>query len=442
VATGRLGPVRWSSIRHQGARVQPQHEELERSPAELAGAVLQEPGALESPQALLAIVRDAAPVIEGPHSTFLVTGYDEAKAVYIDHKRFSSASARDQETSLYEEHARTEREAQVAKTFMDNNLILCDEPVHGRLRSAVRDAFSVRSVKGWRPKIDHIVAELVGSVQGLDRFDAVRMLGYPLPEQVICEIVGAPYDDFERMERWSRVVSSFPRTRPPTGPEVRQLVDASAGFFDYFDALFEHRDGEIGDDLISRLIEANADANISREELIAQIVLVIIAGHDTTANMVTNGLYHLLQHPAEYARLRDDPELVPSAVEEMMRFEPSAPFPPPRRSVEEVEIGGTVIPAQCPVLPANHAAGRDPKHYDDPDRFDVGRFVDQSTTPHLSFGWGIHRCLGEHLARAELQSMFLAIVTQLPELEIIEKGAWHPGFFRHIESLVVGPKEA
>jgi cytochrome P450 len=417
-------------------------EELAGSPSELAAAVLQEPGAIESPQALLAVVRASAPVIAGPHDTYLVTGYDEAKAVYIDHRRFSSASARDRETALYEEHAPDARAAHLAKTFMDNNLILSDEPVHARLRGAVRDAFSVRAVNGWRPKIDAIVAELIDQVQGLDRFDAVRMLGYPLPEQVICEIVGAPYEDFESMERWSRVISSFPRTRPPTGDEVSALVVAAAGFVDYFDALFDERRADGGDDLISRLLAANADETVSREELIAQISLAIIAGHDTTANMVTNGLFHLLRHPDEYAKLRADPSLVPSAVEEMLRFEPSAPFPPPRRTLEAVEIAGTLIPAHCAVLPANHAAGRDPSHYDEPDRFDVCRFADRGASPHLAFGWGIHRCLGEHLARAELQSMFHAIVTELPELRIVDKGPWHPGFFRHIEHLVVGPAGA
>jgi cytochrome P450 len=217
-------------------------------------------------------------------------------------------------------------------------------------------------------------------------------------------------------------------------------VNASARFVDYFDALFEKRQGSTADDLISRLIAANAEDTVSRAELIAQICLAIIAGHDTTANMVTNGLYHLLQNPEQYARLRADPELVPSAVEEMLRFEPSAPFPPPRRTIEDAEIGGTVIPTASMVLPANHAAGRDPRYFADPDRFDVSRFASGDATPHLSFGWGIHRCLGEHLARAELQSMFHAVVTDLPELEIIERGAWHPGFFRHMESLVVGPK--
>lgn len=424
----------------------------DRTVAQLAAAVLEEPGAVESPQALLAPVRDVAPVIEGPHSTYLVTGYDAAKAVYLDHRRLSSESARDQETSLYLEHAHNERDALAAKTFMENNLIVCDEPTHGRLRSAVRDAFSVRAIAGWRPKIDHIVDELIAAVRGLETFDAVRMLGYPLPEQVICEVVGAPYEDFAAMEQWSRVVSSTPRTRPPTGPEVAALVEASANFVHYFDAMFDARvddarvdDARVNDgrdDLISKLIAANTDETVTRDELIAQIVLVIIAGHDTTANMVTNGLYHLLSHPDEYAKLRADPSLVPSAVEEMMRYEPSAPFPPPRRTLETVEIGGVTIPAHCTVLPANHAAGRDPKHYAEPDRFDVCRFAEKGTTPHLSFGWGIHRCLGEHLARAELQSMFHGIVTQLPELEIVERGAWHPGFFRHIESLVVGPKRS
>jgi cytochrome P450 len=221
---------------------------------------------------------------------------------------------------------------------------------------------------------------------------------------------------------------------------VHGFIEASMGMLRYFDGLIEERQHNRGDDLISHMIAANADEKLSRDELVANIVLIINAGHDTTANMVTNGLYWLLRNPDEYRRLRADPDLVPSAVEELLRYEPSASFPFPRSAMAAGEVGGVVVPAGATVLVANHAAGRDPATFPDPDRLDVGRYVDRGAVNlHLAFGFGIHRCVGEHLAKAELESMLRAIVTELPELRLIEKGPWRHGFHRHMEHLVVGP---
>ena len=406
----------------------------------LAATVLQNPGGLEDPQGLLEVIRAEAPICPGPGGTFLISGYEEIRSIYVDHTHFSSAAAQAKEADLYDRYAKTEQEAKVARAMLGSQMFTTDEPDHSRLRAVARDAFSPKTIAKLRPMIEEIVDELIVEVQGQESFDVVRMLGYPLPEKVICEILGAPFEDFHLWEAWGRVVSELPRTRQPNEEEILGFIEVVNNFNNYFKKLIDERRDHAGDDLISAMIAANADEKVSDEELVASIMLIVVGGHDTTANMVTNGLYWLLQKPEQYALLREDPELVPSAVQEMLRYEPSAPFPLPRCAMEDTEVAGVTIPEGSMVLLADHGGGRDPRRYDDPETFDVTRYVDRSATPHLSFGFGIHRCIGEHLARHELEAMFTAIVRDLPELELVERGDWHDGFFRHLEELVVKPK--
>ncbi len=410
-----------------------------RSPEELAIEVLQDPGGAEDAQGFLAPIRATCPVFAGPSNIYLVTGYEEARSVYRQPGVFSNAGGMANEAEWYERYARDKDEAQLARTMFSSMMFTSDGEDHSRRRALVRDYFSSKATARRRPMIEAIVADLIDGVRGLDRFDACRMLGFPLPERVICEILGAPYADFAQWERWAHVIGEFPRTRPPTEAEVHPYIEASMGFLRYFSALIDERAGHRGDDLISVMIEANAVEQLSRDELVANIVLIISAGHDTTANMVANGLYWLLRNPDEYRKLRAAPDLVPAAVEEMLRYEPSASFPFPRSTLGQGEVEGAVVPDGAIVMVANHAANRDPDKFADPDRFDVERYVGRSANPHMAFGWGTHRCIGEHLARAELEILFRAVVTELPELELVEKGPWRHGFHRHMERLIVGP---
>lgn len=411
----------------------------ERTPEELAEIVLHDPGGTEDPQGFLAPIRATCPVFRGESGIVLVTGYDEARAVYLDPDRYSNAGGMANEAEWYRRFAKDEGGAEIARKLLANNMFTSDGDDHTRRRLLVRDYFSVRSVAAHRPMIDAVVGDLIDGVRGRDEIDVRAQLAFPLPERVIANILGAPVEDFHLWEHWAHVIGEFPRTRPPTESEVQALVEAATSFWHYFDALIDERLDQRGDDLISAMIAANADDKLSRDELIANVVLIISAGHDTTANMVCNGLYWLLRNPEEYRRLRTEPELVPAAIDELLRFEPSASFPFPRRALRGGEVSGVTIPEGSVVMPANHAANRDPSRFADPDRLDVGRYRSRGeTTPHLSFGFGVHRCVGEHLAKAELESLLHAIVTELPELELVDKGPWRHGFHRHMEGLVVG----
>jgi cytochrome P450 len=414
--------------------------EFDQTPEALLAMVLQDPGGLEDPQGLLAPVREQCPVFPGPYGVFMVTGYDEAKAIYADHVCFSSAAAAAGEGDGYKLYADSDEQAHAAETIVKRTMFTNDEPDHSRMRRLARESFSVKEIAARQPMIDRITAELIDEVKGLESFDVVRSLGYPLPEQVICEILGVSYEDFEDLEAWSRVITHFPRTRPPTQEEALEMMAVSQKAYDYYAELIDARKEHVGDDVVSQLVAANADGEVTKDELIANLSTLIAGGHDTTANMVVNGLYWLLKSPEEYRKLREDPSLVPSAIEEMLRIEPSAPFPFPRCPLEKKELAGVEIPEGASIVLANHAAGRDPQRFSDPDRFDVTRYAERGAPPHLAFGFGIHRCLGENLARAELRSMFHAIVTELPELELVERGEWQHGFFRHLGSLVVAPK--
>jgi cytochrome P450 len=408
----------------------------------LAERVLQDPGGAADPQGDLAPIRESEPVFVGDGGVVLVTGYDEARATYADSARYSNAGGMDREAEWYERYATDPAEAQLARTMFASMMFTSDGDDHARRRALVREFFSVRAVAALRPTVDSIVAELIDEVRHVESFEALRMLGFPLAERVICEILGAPFEDFHLWEEWARVIGEFPRTRQPTEIEVQDYVAASMGFLRYFESLIDKRRTSPGDDLISHMIAAADDERMSPDELVANIVLIINAGHDTTANMVVNGLDALLRHPDQYRALRDDPDLVPSAVEEMLRYEPSASFPFPRRATAPGEVAGCPVPQGAMVLIANHAAGRDERVFEEPDRLDVRRYVGRGATPHLAFGFGIHRCVGEHLARAELESMFRAIVTELPELEIVVRGAWRHGFHRHMEGLYVRRRDA
>lgn len=299
-----------------------------------------------------------------------------------------------------------------------------DPPEHTRLRSLVSKAFTPRRVRALRPRIESRIDELLGAVGSRGEMDVMYDLAEPLPAIVIAELLGVPPEDHRRIKRWSGdlLVSA---EGPLQGERIPRLRAAREQFTRYFEATIAARRREPRDDLISAMIAAQVERDaLSDGELVAACMLLLVAGHETTTNLIGNGLLALLRHPEQWERLRADPALDERAVEECLRFDPPVQLTA-RLATEDVEFRGTPIGAGALVSVSIGAANRDPEVFDAPERFDVAR----DPNPHLGFGHGVHFCLGAGLARLEGRLALRALADRLPELALVEEGvARRPAF--------------
>jgi cytochrome P450 len=285
-----------------------------------------------------------------------------------------------------------------------------DPPGHTRQRKLVASAFTARRVEALRPRVASIVSELIDAV--LDRpqpVDLVASFSLPLPARVICEMLGVPPEDIDQFHAWSdAVMGDWQR-------DSDEIMTALVELYGYFGTLIATKRARPADDLMSALIAARDDADrLSEAELTVMCCTLLIGGHETTANQINLSLLLLLDHPGQVATLRADPGLIPGAVEELLRCVRLGSLPPARVTREDVQIGGVVIPAGEQVIPLFGTANRDPLVFADPDRFDVTR----DAASHLSFGAGVHHCLGAQLARVELQEAFRGLIGRLPGLRL------------------------
>ena len=366
-----------------------------------------DPAFRQDPWDVYRLLREKAPVHRAPDGFWVLTRYADA-SMLVREPRFSVDRSKI-DPSLSEVNS----ENPVYQPGIPLLLFL-DPPAHTRLRSLVAKAFTPRVVEGLRPRIQALVDELLDPVVERGRMDVLADLAYPLPVAVICELLGVPRADQDQFHGWSSAASRLldGDLDPDT---MQQGMLGAMQLLTYFTELIEERRRSPGDDLLSRLVAAEEEGErLTHEELMATTVLLFVAGHETTMNLIGNGTLALLRHPAEYARLRDDPALVPSAVEEMLRFDGPVHLTA-RIPTEDVEIGGIPIPAGSRVAAVLSAANRDPAQFPDPDRFDVGRTENR----HLSFSAGPHFCLGAALARAEGQVVFETMLRRLPELELV-----------------------
>ena len=328
---------------------------------------------------------------------WLVTGYENVRQMIID-QRFSRALA------VAPGQARPGFEM-----FASGSISGMDPPGHTRLRKLVASAFTARRVEALRPRVAGIVSELIDAMAGRQPADLVAGFSLPLPAQVICEMLGVPAADTDQFHAWSDIIiGDWQR-------DADQIMTALAGLYGYFGALIETKRARPADDLMSALIAArDEDDRLSEQELTVMCCTVLIGGHETTASQINLSLLLLLDHPGEVARLRADPGLIPAAVEELLRCSRLGSLPPARVTTEDVQIGGVVIPAGEQVIPLYGTANRDPSVFGDPDRFDVTR----DAASHLSFGAGVHHCLGAQLARVELAEAFRGLIGRLPGLRL------------------------
>ncbi len=329
---------------------------------------------------------------------WLVSGYENVRQMIGD-QRFSRALA------VAPGHAQ-----QGFEMFAAGSINGMDPPEHTRLRKLVASAFTARRVEALRPRVRRIVSELIDAVlEGPQPADLVAGFSLPLPARVICEMLGVPAEDIDRFHAWSdAVIGDWQR-------DSDEIMTALVELYGYFGTLIEIKRARPADDLMSALIAARDDADrLSEAELTVMCCTVLIGGHETTANQINLSLLLLFDHPDQVAKLRADPGLIPGAVEELLRCVRLGSLAPARVTKEDVAIGGVTIPAGEQVIPLFGTANRDSSMFSDPDRFDVTR----DAASHLTFGAGVHHCLGAQLARVELQEAFRGLVTRLPGLRL------------------------
>ncbi|MFJ6382418.1 cytochrome P450 [Kitasatospora sp. NPDC092039] len=343
---------------------------------------------------------------------WVVTGHAECRAALAD-PRLSKKAV----TEAFARHVGNS-EGGPGRDLM-THMLNSDPPEHSRLRKLVRQAYTGRRVAALRPMVERHVGALLDQLDGLESAELIAEFALPLPLAVVFELFGAPQAERENLQVRGNAVEAGPQDGGGADGEVS--VETAEGMADYLRALVDHKRTHPGDDLISDLLAAQAEGDrLTGAEITSMAFLLAIAGHQTTVNLIANGVHALLGHPEQLAALRADPRLLPGAIEEVLRYESPFGIASLRRTTEPVTIAGTTIPAGEFVQIALLAANRDPAVFADPDRFDITR---PDATRHLAFGHGIHHCLGAQLGRLQAEVAFGELLRRFPALRLAEPAA-------------------
>ena len=362
-------------------------------------------------------------IMPGGTPAWLITGYAQARAALTDPRLLKVPKGwRPDPDSLF--------------AALDLHLLNSDPPDHERLRKLVNKVFTARRVEQLRPRITAITEALLDDMSARQEVDLLTAFAIPLPVTVICELLGVPVADRDQFRAWSATIVS-----ETVSPEVAQAH--LTAMISYFRDLLAARRREPADDLLSALISVRDDTarddtgRLSENELLSMAWLLLVAGHETTVNLIGGGVLALLLHPGELARLRADPALLGGAVEELLRYVSPVNDATFRFAGEPVDIGGVHIGPGEVVLVSLSGANRDPSRYADPEELDVGR----DSTGHLAFGHGIHYCLGAPLARLEAEIAFGALIERFGSITLAVPPSelrWRPSSLIHgLESLPV-----
>jgi len=361
------------------------------------------PDYFQDPLAYFARFREEGPVVPvilpGGGRFWLVTRYAEVRAALADPRLYKDWAGKLTGPDWAPDEA---------TAFLGVHLLNSDPPDHTRMRKLVSRAFTSRRVADLRPRIEEITGSLLDALAaGPAEVDLIETFAFPLPVTVICELLGIPVADRDRFKVWSHaIVANDP------GRDIRIT---GAEMYYYFTDLVAAKRSRPADDLVSALIEASDSGDaLTERELIAMLFLLLIAGHETTTNLIASGALALLTHPAELSRLRSSPALLPGAVDELLRFVNPLNHATDRFTMEPVEIGGVTIPAREWVLCVTSSANHDPARFSAPDTLDLGR----DAGGHVAFGHGIHYCLGAPLARLEGEVAFGALLSRFPSLSL------------------------
>ena len=388
-----------------------------------------DPEAHKDPYPQYRRLREHAPMLRGPLGYWVLSRYADIAAVLRD-PRFGVGV---DEASLM--LAMTQDGPGIATMVeLSRWMLFRDPPDHTRLRGLVSKAFTPRALEAVRPRVVEIVKGLVDNIAGRGEADLITDLALPLPVTVISELLGLPIEDHAQAREWAEAIAQA--LDPVVTEEHATRADrAVAGLAAYIGGVVAERRRDPGPDLLSRLIEAEDGAgHLSEAELISTVSLLFGAGHETTRNLIGNGMLALLRNPGELLRLREDPSLIRSAVEELLRYDSPVQLAG-RGARADVVIGGERIAAGEPMMLLIGAANRDPAQFPDPDRLDIGR----QDVKMLSFGGGIHFCLGAMLARTEAQVAIGTLLARVAHIELAtEDLAWRPHItLRGLSSLPV-----
>jgi pimeloyl-[acyl-carrier protein] synthase len=375
-------------------------------------------------------LRAFEPVHKLPFGIWLVSSHEHVSQILRD-GRFSS----DERNAAVQAISGYDAKAAFTKVF-ETMLVFRDEPDHKRLRDLVQKAFTRKVVENLRPRIESVVGQLTAGFAERGGGDLISEFAYPLPVVVICELLGVPVEDRDRFQHWARDFARRFEVQLLRTPESEERGDAATGkLLEYFEGLLESKRKTPGNDVMSSLnsVEDQGD-RLTHDEVLATCLLLLLAGHETTANLLGNGVLALLRHRDQWERLVVEPALVRPAVEELLRYDSPVQVIE-RIALKEMSIGDqTIAPGeQLGILLG--AANRDPQRFPDPDRLDIGR----DDEPLISFGAGVHFCLGAPLARLEARIALDSVVRTFPNLQLAtDEPKWRPSFvLRGLEELPV-----
>jgi cytochrome P450 len=384
-----------------------------QTPDELLAAILT-PAPDHDPYPAYRALREAAPVYHAESAgVWCLSRYDDTKTILHD-RRFGRGRGRRVGTLSALTGAADARERERLAS-MTETMLFADPPEHGRLRGLVSRAFTPRRIDALRPAIERLIEPLLDDLAERGTADVLDRLAFPFPVAVIGELLGVPPEDRAAFRQLVRDSTAFIEAAP-TEEQLDAAESALATMTAYFDDLVAARAARPEDDLISAMLDVSAGGDeLTREEIVSTAILLFGAGFETTTNLIGNGLLALLRNPDQLERLRTDPGLLPGAVEEVLRYESPVQLNA-RTALEDADVLGQPVEEGTVVITLLGGANRDPARFHDPDQLDIGREDNQP----LSFGWGIHHCLGAALARMEGEVVFASLLARFERIDLLD----------------------
>ena len=385
---------------------------------------------VQDPFPLYAWLRDHDPLHWSESlNAWVVTRYADVVAIFNRPDTFSS----DRFRKIDDRYASDRPAVRAVADVLGHWLVFRDPPDHDRLRSLLQSSFTPKQLETSRDRVQRTVDALLDRVVACGAMDFIRELAFPLPATVIAGLMGAPEEDLEPIKTWSDRLAAYLGGAVDERDNFAEASTGIAGLVDYFRTLLRERARRPRDDLMSLMLRAEHEGDrLTHDEVVANCILLLFAGHETTTNLLGNGLFHLLGHPAQTALLRADPSLLHGAVEECLRYDGPVPATV-KVATEDVPWHDRTIRRGDMVMPFMASANRDPRQFPDPDTLDVRRPAER----HVAFAWGIHFCLGAWLARLEARVVLDTVFRRLPGLGLASsEPRWKPMIFlRGLEAL-------